>query len=44
MSCEHVRPTIHRSGTLLMTGEMRHIKLKDSLFPEVFIRFKSIFK
>ena len=26
MSCEHVRPTTNRSGTLLMSGEMKCIK------------------
>ena len=30
MSCECVRPTTNRSSTLLMTGEMKHIKLKVS--------------
>ena len=26
MSCEHVRPITNKFGTLLMTGEMKHIK------------------
>ena len=30
MSCAHVRPTTNRSGTLLKTGETKHIKLKVS--------------
>ena len=28
MSYKCVRPTTNRPGTLLMTGEMKHIKLK----------------
>ena len=30
MSCEHVRPTTNRSGTLIMAGEMKCIKLNVS--------------
>ena len=30
MSCEHVRPIANRSGTPLVTDEMKHIKMKAS--------------
>ena len=38
MSYEHVRPTTNRFGTLPMTGEMKHIKLKMSFVFQSFYK------